>query len=247
MYSTRWYKRVLRNFGIELKRFEFGLDAWADLDELFRQHPAKTVFDVGANCGQTSLQLATTLPGAKIVAFEPNPNLFPELQSNLAHLPLVTTAQMALGNEQTRITLNITGSPLNTSLLNYTRQDGTDRVVQKADVAMDTVDHYCTEHGIESIDLLKTDVQGYDLNVFKGAEGLLEKGRIHAVFCEVIFHKIYDGQCSFEEIYACLAKNGFRLCGLYDAVREDSFHIHWVDALFIRPDYFGKRFSRKSL
>ena len=246
MYSTSWYKRILRPLGIELKRFDYGLDAWADLNELFRLKPAKVVFDVGANRGQTSLQLARILPGAKILTFEPNPNIFPELQKNTLHLEQVTANQMALGNEQTRITLNITGSPLNTSLLNYSRTDGTDRIVQKTEVTMDTVDHFCMEHGIESIDLLKTDVQGYDLNVFQGAEGLLEKDRIHAVFCEVILHKIYDGQCSFEEMCACLGKYGFLLSGFYDAIREDAYHIHWMDALFIRPEYFGKRpLSRK--
>jgi FkbM family methyltransferase len=232
MYSTSWYKRLLRPLGIELKRFDFGLDVWADLNELFRQKPAKMVFDVGANRGQTSLQLATILPGAKIMAFEPNPNVFPDLQRNTAHLQQVTA---------TRITLNITGSPLNTSLLTYSREDGTDSIKQRVEVAMDTVDRFCAEHGIESIDLLKTDVQGYDLNVFKGARGLLEKGRIQAVFCEVIFHKIYDGQCSFEEMCTYLGNHGFRLSGFYDAIREDAFHVHWMDALFIRPEHFGKR------
>jgi hypothetical protein len=88
---------------------------------------------------------------------------------------------------------------------------------------------------------LKTDVQGYDLKVFEGAKDLFENNRIFAVFCEINFHKMYEKQSDFEEIYSFLRKYGFFLSGFYDAVREQGFHIHWVDALFVRPDYFGKR------
>jgi FkbM family methyltransferase len=245
MYSTSWYKRILRTLGVEIKHFDFGLDPWADLSELFRGKQAKVLFDVGANRGQTSLQMAAILPGAKILAFEPNPEVFPELQRAVADLPQVTAHPIAFGAEQTRIPLNICASSLNTSLLHYSREDGKDRIVQQVEVAVDTVDHFCIEHGIDSIDLLKTDVQGYDLKVFQGAKGMLETGRIHAVFCEVNFHKLYDGQCSFEEIYAYLKSYGFYLSGFYDAVREDAYHIYWVDALFVRPPHFGKRLPRK--
>jgi len=245
MYSTSWYKRIFRPMGIELKRFDFGLDAWADLSELFRRKQARVVFDIGANFGQTSRQMAAILPKAKILAFEPNPNVFQELQRNIANLRQVQAFQLAFGADQTRINLNLCNSPLNSSILRYSREDGADRIVQNVEVAMDTVDHFCVEHCIESIDLLKTDVQGYDLKVLQGAGKLLETGRIRAAFCEVNFHKLYDGQCSFEEIYAYLKSYGFCLSGFYDAVRENTYHLHWVDALFVQPEYFGKRSPHK--
>ena len=227
--------------GIELKRFDYGMDPWADLPVLFRKKPAKIVFDVGANCGQTSIQLSKLFPNANLWAFEPNPNIFPQLKQNTAPLKQVTALPMALGNRQTNMTLHITGSHLNTSLLNYTREDGTDRVVENVEVPVDTLDHFCQQHHIDSIDLLKTDVQGYDKQVLEGARELFEKNRVHAVFCEINIHKIYEDQCTFEEVYSYLTQFGFRLSGLYDLIREESFHIHWFDALFIRPEHFPKR------
>jgi FkbM family methyltransferase len=189
--------------------------------------------------------MAAVLPGATIHAFEPNPNIVPDLRRNIAAFPQVKAFPFALGDRETRTHLNICGSSLNSSVLQYSRKDGTDHVVETLEVPMDTVDHFCAGQGIHEIDLLKTDVQGYDLNVFKGATGLLEAGRIHAAFCEVNFHTLYDGQCSFEDTYAFLRSHGFSLCGFYDLVREGAWHIHWADALFIRPEYFGKRPDRK--
>jgi FkbM family methyltransferase len=241
MYSTSWYKRLLRPMGVEIKRFDFGLDPWADLAELLRAKPPQVLFDVGANRGQTTLQLASLFPEAQIYTFEPNSNIFPDLQRAVSHLPQVSALPLAFGEAQSRIALNVCGSSLNSSILEYARADGKDKIVEKIEVEMDTVDHFCAAQNIGSIDLLKSDVQGYDLKVLQGAKGMLEAGRVHAVFCEVNFHKLYEGQCSFEELYAFLAGHGFKLCGFYDLVREEGFHIHWADALFIRPEHFGKR------
>jgi FkbM family methyltransferase len=244
MYSTSWYKRLFRTFGVEIKRFEFGLDPWADIKSIFHARPPELLFDVGANRGQTSVQLATILPDPKIMAFEPNPNVFSELQRSVARFPQVSPVQMALGEQKRRITLNLCASSVNSSVLRYSREDGADRIVDTVEVEMNTLDHFCAERGIESIDLLKTDVQGYELEVFKGAKSMLESNGIQAVFCEVNIHKLYDGQCSFEEIYTYLKGYGFNLCGFYSIVREDGWHIHWADALFIRPEHFGKRLTQ---
>jgi FkbM family methyltransferase len=245
MYSTSWYKRILRPLGVEVKRYDFGLDPWADLASLFRTKRPKLVFDVGANLGQTSIQMTATLPSAKILAFEPNPKIFPDLQRNIAGYPQVTAYPVAFGAEQSQTLLNICGSSLNSSVLRYSREDGNDQIVDKVEVSMDTIDHFCAGRGIESIDLLKSDVQGYDLKVLQGARGLLEAGRIYAVFCEMNFHKLYEGQCSFEDLYAYLKGYGYFLCGFHDVVREEAWHIHWADALFIRPEHFGKRPAHK--
>lgn len=241
MYSTPWHKRLLRPFGIEVKRFQFGLDPWADLSELFLKKPPKVIIDAGANRGQSSRQLAALFPAAKIYAFEPNPAIFPQLQEAVRDLAAVAPFQMALGDRPETTTLKITGSPLNTSLLTYSREDGTDRVVKEVEVKVETLERFCQTHSLGSIDLLKSDVQGFDLRLFQGAGSLLTAGRIQAIFTEVLFHPIYQEQANFQEILAFLLGHGFRFCGFYDAIRERDFHIQWADALFVRPEYFAGR------
>ena len=48
-----------------------------------------------------------------------------------------------------------------------------------------SLDGYCTEHGIERIDLLKLDVEGAELETLEGAAQLLVDGRIRCVLFEV--------------------------------------------------------------
>jgi FkbM family methyltransferase len=241
MYSTPWHKRLLRPLGVEIKRFDFGLDPWADLPMLFAKKPARTVLDVGANLGQTSRQLAGLLPEARIWAFEPNPRIFSQLQQNLAGESRVKAVNVALGDKAGQMTLNITSSSVNTSILKYAREDGEDRVVEQVQIPVETADAFCAANGITELDLFKTDVQGFDLPVFQGAADLFARGAVKAVLCEVLFRTLYEGQCSFQDVFAHLTAQGLKFCGLYHAVRERDFHIHWADALFVLPGHFRER------
>src|SRR4029077_5340792 len=47
-----------------------------------------------------------------------------------------------------------------------------------------TVDAYCREQEIETIDILKIDTQGTSDRVLRGAEGMLKNGRIRLVRAE---------------------------------------------------------------
>lgn len=238
MYSTPFYKRLLRRFGIEIKRFHFGQDPWADLVTLLHGRRGATLFDVGANVGQTCLQLAAFFPNASIHAFEPNPEIFERLASNISRSPSISAWNMALGDAPGRLPLKVTGSSLNTSLLSYSRVDGSDRVIREVEAPVETLDYFCAARGIQSIDLLKCDAQGFDLKVFRGGEKLFRDRLVDAVFCEVMFREIYAGQCYFEDIHACMNEHGFKFCGFYDIVREGEFRIHWADALYILPERF---------
>jgi hypothetical protein len=47
-----------------------------------------------------------------------------------------------------------------------------------------TVDEFCSSHGIRTIDLLKVDAEGCDLDVLKGAAGKLKSHEIRFVLTE---------------------------------------------------------------
>src|SRR5438093_481435 len=61
--------------------------------------PPRTIFDVGANSGQTALEMVRQFPAARIFSFEPTPSTFARLEHNVRHLRNVTPVNIALGDE----------------------------------------------------------------------------------------------------------------------------------------------------
>lgn len=65
----------------------------------------------------------------------------------------------------------------------------------RAKVRLDTVDAFCAEQGIEHIDLLKTDTEGYETSVLRGANSMFEQGRIDFDLAECDFPSPTPGTC----------------------------------------------------
>jgi len=59
------------------------------------------------------------------------------------------------------------------------------------------------------VDFVKTDVQGFDLNVLRGLEKTLSA--VSNVMCEVQFIRIYEGQPTFEDLLNWMVARGFTL------------------------------------
>ena len=106
-------------------------------------------------------------------------------------------------------------------------------VKQATEVPVSTIDHYCEEHGIERVNLLKSDTQGFDRQVVEGALGMMRAGRIDVIYTEVIFSQLYQDQPLATDHLQFVLDQGYRLAGMYDFGRRDGL-LGWCDALFVR-------------
>ena len=126
-----------------------------------------TVIDVGANIGTFSRYLAGLVGHeGKVVAFEPAVTNFKYLQRNTAHLQQVAAINAAVGEKhgQTKLYLS---PELNVDHQMYDNGEGRSSVSVNL-VSLDTF----FEPGTK-VSLLKIDVQGYELQVLKGAKRLI--------------------------------------------------------------------------
>jgi hypothetical protein len=98
------------------------------------------------------------------------------------------------------------------------------------------VDRFLAEHDTPSVDILKSDTQGYDLQVFKGAEEAMRENRIGLIYTELIFSDMYSGIPPFDEVYRHLVDRGFRLVSIYHFEHQNDL-AGWADALFFNPRY----------
>ena len=85
-------------------------------------------------------------------------------------------------------------------------------------VTVRMIDKVINEQSIQSVDLLKSDTQGFDLQVLKGASHSLGSGRIKNVMIELNFAALYHGQSNPIEIMSYLRERQFRLVDLYEKV-----------------------------
>lgn len=244
---SRWGYDVEKNPGSFppyrfFRRLKLGDDPLSDIKVILTDG-VRCVFDVGAHVGQTAARLAHAFPRAHIYSFEPDPRSYAALQAYAKEIARVTAINGAVGDADGQATFFVNRFDQTNSLLKaapganeYLLVPGGLDPLFELTVPLLTLDRFCRDRTIERIDVLKLDVQGYELHVLDGARGLLERLAVPLIFLEVCFVPIYEGQPLFPEIYQYLYERGYRLVWLYDS----SFHTHLysvaANALFIHSN-----------
>ena len=196
-----------------------GHDVWNDVQNLSsaRNIPIRTIFDVGANDGQTSLLLARRFPGAAIKAFEPSPRTFAALKNAIRPHSAIEAFELALGAHAQTQELYEYGDTVLSSLhpeANYIKRFP--QHATRRSVTVETLDRFCREHGIERIDLLKVDTEGFDLAVLQGASTMLDRGGIAFVYVEFNDVETADDSGALGPIARYLQPKGYRFVASYN-------------------------------
>jgi FkbM family methyltransferase len=156
------------------------------LSSRVRGRPA-IVFDVGANVGQFSALFAASYPGEFCAhCFEPSRAAHTELVARFGDDPRFRVRRLGLSRAPGTLSLHY-DAPASGLASVYRRDLAHKPELQPTaseDIAVDTVDAYCREHGVERIDLLKIDTEGHELEVLEGARGMLEASKIDLVLFE---------------------------------------------------------------
>jgi FkbM family methyltransferase len=189
------------------------LEIEAELLEIFGRNDPLVIFDIGSCEGLDSIRYARLFRNATVYAFEPRQDNIAQMLDNLAlfNCQSVHVMPEALGNRRGKATFYLSsGQPQNrndletwdygnksSSLLapnraltgrywNWLRFDRT------IEVPTNTIDNFCKERRIASIDFIHIDVQGAELMVFQGAERMLAS--VRAIWTEVSEETIYEKQ-----------------------------------------------------
>ncbi|MBU9534422.1 FkbM family methyltransferase [Burkholderia multivorans] len=151
------------------------------------------VLDIGANIGCTAIALSLLTGSGSVNAFEPVPRTFSSLATNAGKLPNVTAHNFALGSRAA--TLPMQGDNHNSSgafiACDYhISQPGHFTI----DVPVRTLDEAFPTLGIDRVDFMKVDVEGFELDVFEGGCDTLHKFKPRVVlemnhFCLNMFRR----------------------------------------------------------
>lgn len=215
MMFSQILKKLLKQCGYTIYRnsdLPFGWNLQQDINRISPDLKIKTIFDVGANKGQTTLKYRQMFNEADIYSFEPVKASFDQFQQNTKLLSQIFCFNLALGANNGQEEILVQGTSGSNSINNKSITGSLETV------EIITLDNFILEREqtISQIDLLKIDTEGFELQVLEGAKSTLQDGKILYIFIEVTFRPEDTQHTQFIDIYHFLQKYNFNLIALYD-------------------------------
>ena len=214
---------------------------------LLRDFEIDCVLDVGANTGHYGRLLRGIGYGGWIISFEPRLAAFEKLSQLSTRDHRWIVRRQALGTEEGSLLINVAGGDGGSSSflqpsafglgLEATREVLELAAMQQELVPVTTlksVFEECVKYGPAHRILLKTDTQGYDLEVLKGGELLLS--RLIAVQSEVSFQHIYEDTPDYMTMFRFFNQHGFVLAALFPLFRDRTDRIIEADCVMINAE-----------
>jgi FkbM family methyltransferase len=197
--------------------------------------------DIGANEGKAALHYARFEPDTFVIAFEPIPTLVQSIREKSKHLKNIMVIEAAVSNYDGNEILKVSppsekyGDFSCSSLLDFSENSksawvGRDdfKVIHQIPVKVMRLDNFFIANDISSVNYLKIDTQGHDLNVLKGCGDLLsiiESGEMEAGTKTDI---LYKGQNTKDECIEFLESHGFEITD----IQSNDVHNNEVNIIF---------------
>jgi FkbM family methyltransferase len=219
-WAFRHLCRFARSFfGVHMYRqLPRGVDPFADIATYLSKTKIERIYDVGAHDGTVALDLHRRFPGAEIHCFEPVKATFNRLLANLRRHKTSNVVAHPLALDQSSGTgYMIYGEYEGRQYddLHRLAQDnvGDEQIVK---IRLDELPQG-TSH---RINYLKIDTEGGDLNVLRGATGLLSGQRIDLIQVEAGLSQANTTHVPFAVLKEFLQKYDYHLFGIYEQVNE---------------------------
>jgi FkbM family methyltransferase len=159
---------------------------------------APFIIDGGANIGMASLYFKTKYPKSKIMAFEPDKQIFDTLSKNIASFGFTNVALINKGlwSEDTVLSFHSDGA------------DGGKITSDKSDSAASKIEVTNINNFLsQPIDFLKLDIEGAEFEVLNACKNNLHQ--VNRMFIE--YHSFYNEPQKLDELLHIIRESGFRV------------------------------------
>jgi FkbM family methyltransferase len=210
-------------------------DRFADLQERTKRE-SPVIVDGGAYKGGMTDLFLRQYSSPTVYLFEPVPSLARDLRTKYSGMKNIFIHEKALGAKTETVRFNILRNKVASSVLRPSKilqgyhGDKMD-TLETLDVEQVRLDEILDE----KIDILKLDLQGYELEALRGCEGLL--GRTKSITTEIEFVPLYEEQVVFGELDTFLRRSGFQLLNLYELWTHPDGQLTAGDAVYMNKRY----------
>jgi len=201
------------------------------------EYAIDTVIDVGANEGGYGDHLRALGFSGEIYSFEPVHEAFEKLATRAARDGKWTAFNLALGAQKGKATINVSRFSQLSSILPasaYGEKGWANmKVERQQEIEISTLDE-CVSEGLVPTQrrcLLKMDTQGFDLEVFKGAEATLPE--VCCMLSELSLIPLYEGAPHYLDALARYEQKGFSVSGFYPITRNRDLALNEVDCMMV--------------
>jgi FkbM family methyltransferase len=248
-WLKRHVKRILRRFGLEVSRAQGSAHAF---DHTFQRLavlrdlgfcPA-TICDIGASDGRWSRKCLEVFPQARYFCVDPLDENRLYLAQLSAECPNVSYWHGCLGPKTGKAVLNVDGDGSSILPGHWGNPYGIQR-----EIMIEALDNLIMRGVCLQPDLIKLDVQGYELEVLKGATSTVSKTQ--AIIVETSFFSFQSGMPVFHEVVEQFAENGFVVYDMLSLhLRPLDDAVGQTDLLFLQavhPLRYSNKWDRNSI
>lgn len=191
------------------------------------------IVDIGGGTGTTAVIFSKKYPKNDIFIFEPiltNFKFIEQVKERTSHWKLINKAAGSTsGKTQINIANRITASSL--LQLNSDNKGTYGEALSpkgKEDIEVSTLDSEIPQNKI--VEVLKLDVQGFELEVMKGGIDTLKRTKV--IVFEVNNHQGFEGAPTYFDIDTFLREHNFELYDILPGLRENEKLLDW-DAIYV--------------
>ena len=198
-----------------------------------------TIYDLGGNIGTWTQLAKAVIPQAAVHGFEPIPQYQEAYAKTTAGINNVTLHKVGVGSDNKKEKFNFAAH--SSSFLevseNLTNMFPSQKKTNEFVVDMVRLDDYVKTNNLPYPDLMKLDVEGYELEVLKGAVNCMENCQY--IVLEVSFIERHIGQPLFHEVVYFMAQHNYFLYSFPEKMHLAQ-KIYMTDVLFE-----NKKFAHK--